>query len=98
MKYITLDEIKKFSRIEGSDEDEVLEMMGNAAEEQVLRFLNRTYEDLLAQYGAVPVTVKSATLSIVDMQYQYRSLVSPTQLYFIPYSIDMKLLPYKALY
>lgn len=97
MKMITLEDIKSYSRIDTNDDDKILELMGDAAEEQVYNYLGKSYDDLIEQYGVVPSPVKVATLAIVDTQYQNRSLVSATDLYMVPYAIDMKLLPYKIL-
>ena len=73
MKYLTLDYIKQHSRLNYDCEDNLLELYGTAAEDSLLNVLNRTYEDLIEEYGCVPAPLMQATLMLVDTSYQYRS-------------------------
>ena len=54
MKWLTLQRIKQRLRIEAdfTEEDDILEMYGESAEEAVLELLNRSYEDLYESMGA----------------------------------------------
>lgn len=72
MKWLTIDYIKQHSRLDYSDEDSVLDLYGSAAEETVLNLLNRTYQELLEQYGEVPAPIRQATLLLVDSSYENR--------------------------
>ena len=54
MKWLTLDWIKKHSRIDFNGEDDLLEMYGEAAEEAVLNIINRSYTEVIETYGDVP--------------------------------------------
>lgn len=72
MKWLTIDYIKQHSRLDFSDEDSVLDLYGSAAEETVLNLLNRTYQELLEQYGEVPAPIRQATLLLVDSSYENR--------------------------
>ena len=47
MKWLTLELIKQNSRIRGNNEDTILELYGNSAEDQVLDDIGRTYEELM---------------------------------------------------
>lgn len=97
MKYLTLEMIKQHSRIEFDCEDALLTLYADAAEETVLNILDRSYEDLVNEYGQVPRSVVQATLMLVDNSYLNRSPASPQQLYLVPYTIDVLLKPYMNL-
>ena len=84
MKWLTLDYIKQHSRIDFCCEDELLELYGEAAEEAVLNVCNRTMEDVVEQYGTVPKSLYVAALMQVEASYNYRSTVSPQNLYNEP--------------
>lgn len=99
MKWLNLDKIKAQCRIETDfhDEDELLEMYGESAEETVLNALGRSYEDLMETYGKVPMAVVHASLMLVDLSYQQRSPVSPQNMYLVPYTFDLLIKPYMRL-
>lgn len=97
MKWLTIDYIKQHSRLDFSDEDSVLDLYGSAAEETVLNYLNRTYQELLEQYGEVPAPIRQATLLLVDHSYTQRSPVSAQNISIMPDSFDMLIKPYMRL-
>lgn len=97
MKWLTIDYIKQHSRIDFSDEDSVLDLYGSAAEETVLNYLNRTYQELLEQYGEVPAPIRQATLLLVDHSYTQRSPASAQNMSIVPYSFDILVKPYMRL-
>ena len=99
MKWLTLTRIKQQCRIETDfhDEDELLEMYGESAEESVLNALGRSYTDLFEVYGRVPMPVVHATLMLVDLSYQNRSPVGPQNMYMVPYTFDLLIKPYMRL-
>lgn len=97
MKWLTIDYIKQHSRLDFSDEDSVLDLYGSAAEETVLNYLNRTYQELLEQYGEVPAPIRQATLLLVDHSYTQRSPDSVQNLSTVPYSFDILVKPYMRL-
>ena len=84
MKWLTLDYIKQHSRIDYDCEDALLELYGAAAEDTVLNYLNRTFQDMLEAYGDVPMAIRQATLMLVDVSYQHRSPVTPTNVSLVP--------------
>lgn len=100
MKWLTIDYIKQHSRIEYDCEDSLLELYGEAAEESVADYLNRgkTVDDcaasLIEEYGKIPARIIQASLMLVDTSYQYRSPVSPTQMYQVHYSFDYLVKPF----
>lgn len=99
MKWLTLEKIKWQCRIEPefTDEDELLEMYGESAEEVLLQYLNRTYEDLIEVYGHIPAPLCHASLMLVDVSYQYRSPVSTQSMSQVPYTFDLLVKPYMRL-
>ena len=94
MKWLTLDYIKKHSRIDYDIEDSLLELYGNAAEETVLNYLNRDYHDIITEYGEIPAAIMQASLMLVDHSYTQRSPVSPINMSYVPYTFDALVLPY----
>lgn len=96
MKYLTLCDIKAQCRIEPDfhDEDKVLTLYGRAAEDTVLAYINRSYEDMISTYGEIPPAVVQATLMLVDASYQHRSPASTQQMYYVMYSFDFLIKPY----
>lgn len=94
MTIISLEEIKANSRIEGNAEDTLLESLGEAAEVTVLNLIERTQEDIEAEFGKVPAPIRQAILMYADHLYNHRGIVNPTALYNVPYSIDAMIKPY----
>lgn len=98
MKYLTLDYIKKHSRIDFDDDDELLTLYAEAAETATLNYIGRSLEELKDENGGiVPAPVFEATLMIVDNLYQQRSPSSSMQLYTVPYTFDYLIRPYMKL-
>ena len=96
MKWLTLDWIKKHSRIDFDCEDDLLELYGEAAEEAVLNIINRSYTEVMEYYGEVPKGLYVAALMQVEASYDHRSAVSLQNLYDVPgFSIHVK--PYMKL-
>ena len=99
MKWLTLERIKQQCRIEQdfTEEDELLEMYGESAEEATLNALGRTYEDIVESYGKIPMPIVHASLMLVDTSYQHRSPISGQNMYLVPYTFDLLLKPYMKL-
>jgi hypothetical protein len=99
MKWLTLSKIKQQCRIEPdfTEEDALLEMYGESAEEVLLNHLNRSYENLMEVYGHIPAPLIHASLMLVDVSYQHRSPVSPQNMSIVPYTFDILVKPYMRL-
>ena len=99
MKWLTLERIKQQCRIEPdfTEEDELLEMYGESAEEVLLNHLNRSYENIMQIYGRIPAPLVHASLMLVDVSYQHRSPVSPQNMSAVPYTFDILVKPYMRL-
>lgn len=102
MRWLTLELIKAHLRIDGNEEDEYLELLGNSAETTVLNYINRDYNDLLSNYGiaeadgtkSVPSPLTEAALMLCSSSYDNRSVASVQNLYTIPYGFDARIKPY----
>ena len=103
MLFLTVEYIKKHSRIEYNDEDDMLTIYGNAAEDLLANYLNRgknaaeLVASLTEEYGKVPDAVLQAGLMLVDVSYQHRSPITPTNVYEVPYTFDVLVKPYMIL-
>lgn len=97
MLFLSLQYIKAHSRICTDCEDSLLELYGNAAEKFIFNYCNRSYEDIIETYGEIPEDLKLAGLMLVDASYQYRSPISSTNLYVVPYGFDAYIKPYMVL-
>ena len=99
MKWLTLEKIKAQLRIEPDfhDEDDLLEEYGESAEEVLLNYLSRTYEDVIEVYGRVPAPLRHASLMLVDTSYQHRSPVNAQNMSLVPYTFDLLIKPYMRL-
>ena len=73
MKWLTLDWIKQHSRIDFDCDDGLLELYGEDAEETVLNYCNRTYDELVDMYGFMPKPLYVAALMLVEVDYTNRS-------------------------
>jgi uncharacterized phage protein (predicted DNA packaging) len=103
MEYLTLEYIKKHSRIDFDCEDDLLELYGNSAENAMAQVLNRgknateMVASLTEDFGQVPDPIKHATLELVDASYQHRSPADAQQMYYVLYGFDFKVKPYMKL-
>ena len=92
--------IKQQVRIEPdyTEEDTLLTDIGESAEETCLEYCNRTYGDIIDQYGAVPKNIVRASLLLCTIGYEQRSGVSMQNLSIVPYgNFDLLLKPYEVL-
>ena len=98
MKYLTLEYIKSHSRIDYDCENEIIDKYAAAAENSILRLLNRTIDDLMeANGGEVPDEVMVATMELTDNLIRHRSPIEQTALSVVPYNFDLMLSPHVAL-
>lgn len=99
MKWLQLGQIKAQLRIESdfTEEDELLEMYGESAEDTLLQHLSRSYEDIIEVYGHLPAPLRHASLMLVAQSYQHREPASPQNLYAVPYAFDLLVKPYMRL-
>ena len=97
MKFLTFEHIKAQLRLDdaqATEEHDLLETYGEAAEDMVLNTCHRTVTDIFEQYGMVPKALVQAGLMLVAQSYQHREPASPQNLYAVPYAFDLLLKPY----
>lgn len=100
MKYLTFDQIKAQLRLDdaqATEEHDLLELFGEAAEDAVLSLVRRNMANLVETYGRVPRQIVQATLMLVAISYQQREPASQQNVYAVPYSFDMLIKPYMRL-
>ena len=97
MKWLTLEYIKKHSRIDFDCEDELLNIYGESAEDTVLNVIARSYTEVIETYGEVPKPLYVASLMLVEVSYTQRAPITQTNLYTVPYAFDMMVKPYMRL-
>jgi hypothetical protein len=100
MKWLTVEYIKKHSRLDGCDEDEIIELKGKSAEKTILNMIDRTYEEVVALYGKedelVPAPLVELALMMVDDSLHNRSMSSDRQIYDNP-AFAIRIKPYMKL-
>ena len=98
MKWLTVERIKQQCRIELDfhDEDCILELYGESAEDAILEVLNRSYEDLFETYGRIPAPIVHASLMLVAQSYKDREKDLVQQVYENP-TFSLLLKPYMRL-
>lgn len=72
MNYLTLNDIKKQCVIESwfTEDDALLESMGDAAEDYVEQLVNKQLDDIVAEHGGtLPASLYRAMLIFVDYLY-----------------------------
>ena len=71
MNYLTLDEIKKQSNIdlEYHGDDDFLEMIGDAAEDFVSAMLDCSFDELVADNGELPASIRHSLRMMTDYYY-----------------------------
>ena len=94
MKFLSIDLIKQQSRLDCTCEAELLKLYGESAEQTLFQYLNRTYEEIIEAYGAMPAPLVQAALMLVDVSYTHRSPVSPQAMSVVPYTFDILVKPY----
>lgn len=99
MKWLTLEKIKQQIHMEQDyhEEDEILEEYGESAEDTILAICNRTFEDLIEQYGTVPSPIRNASLLLVAGSYEVREPFSSQKISPVPYGFDIMVKPFMKL-
>ena len=86
-------------------EDTLLTAYGSASENTLLRVCNRTYDDLLDNFGeddgeggkVVPPDFRVAALMLAKHLYEHRGPTENVSLSIVPYSIDLLIKPFMRL-
>jgi uncharacterized phage protein (predicted DNA packaging) len=96
MKILELEGILRHCRLEESEEHTYIESLGQAAEEVVEKYLNRSFEDIASAEGSVPQSIIHACYLIVAELYKNREASSQVQVYGNPALMSL-LRPHKRL-
>lgn len=86
--------VKRHLRIDGCDEDDLLESYIIAASESVTKYLNMDEGDLLDEYGYVPHAIRNAICMIVGSMYRDREATGERGVNINPIFLSM-LRPFK---
>lgn len=102
MKFLTLPDIKAQCRIEPdfTEEDNLLELYGGAAENTLLRICNRTYGEILEKFGEdgkIPDDFTTAALLLTKHLYEHRGPTQNVPITMVPYTIDTLVMPFMKL-
>lgn len=100
MKWLTFELIKAQLRLDDEQaglERTLLEFYGESAEATVLQLTRRTVDNLVEEYGEVPRPLIHASLMLVDLSYQHRTMVSVQSMSMVPYTFDLLVKPYMRL-
>jgi hypothetical protein len=71
MEYLTLKEIKKQLNVDEQfkEDDEFLELLGESAEDMCAQLLDCSLDQLVAENGDIPASVRHALRMLVDYMY-----------------------------
>lgn len=98
LKWLTLEKIKAQCHLEQDyiEEDDLLVLYGESAEESILNITNRTYEDIIETFGDVPASLRLASLLMVAGSYEIREPWTQQKLEQTP-SFSIMVKPYVRL-
>lgn len=96
MEFLTLDIIKKHLNIDVdfTDDDNLLEVYGNAAEQAIARHLDVADIHDLCENGELAEPVKVGMLLMCGNLYANRESIAPVTMVKVPETIDMLLKTY----
>ena len=98
LKFLTLDYVKQHSRISGDCEDELLLLYAKGAENNLLRLLDRSYDELVAMGGGTfPPELMIAGLMLVDVLYSHRAPQEAVKLSDVAYTFETYAKPFMKL-
>ena len=99
MKWLTLAMIKQQVKVLHTYEDDMLILYGESAEETILDWTGRTYEELVQMGGGTfPKRLEQASLMLCDLSYNHRSPVTMANLNVVPYgNLDVLVKPFMKL-
>lgn len=92
MQYLTIEAIKAHSRIDYDCEDGLIELYGAAAENTVLKQLDKTLDEIKDENGGtVPPDVIVSTLEIAENMIRHRSPTEKTNMDSVPCGFGMQM-------
>jgi uncharacterized phage protein (predicted DNA packaging) len=101
MKWITLEQVKAQCRIEPdfTEEDALLTTYGNAAEQGILRLLERSWEDVCESLSREDIDggLTIAALMLAEHLYKHRGPTENVSVSMVPYALDSLIKPFMRL-
>ena len=100
MKWLTLNSIKQQLRLplDYTEEDDKLTEIGESAEETVLEYCGRTYDEIVEIWGKFPYNLIRASKLLCTIQYDKDSGISNQNMSVVPYgNFDILAKPYMKL-
>ena len=89
---MTIEAIKAHSRIDYDCEDGLIDLYGAAAENAVLKQLDKTLDEIMDENGgAVPHDVIVSTLEIAENMIRHRSPTEQTSINPVPYGFGIQM-------
>ena len=89
MAIVSKEYLKRWVRIDFDDEDEDLDLLLQDAEESIISWTGRTYDELLGINGGFfPKPLRRAIVLLASHWYNQREAVSTAQMNEVPYSIQ----------
>ena len=87
MKFLDMELCRQHLRIENEEfceQESVIRHYAASAEELVLNWIERSYEDVVAEYGEFPPNLVQAALLVLVQSYEQRSPCTVQQMYLVP--------------
>lgn len=81
-------------RIEHTDEDSLIAQYCCQAEAEALRYMERSAESLIEEFGEIPVEIIGACLNRVASAYKYREDITDQTVHRMPQSWEDILISY----
>ena len=97
MKFLSLEYVKRHTRVDYDCEDDLLQVYAESAEDAILRLIRWTYEELVEEYGEVPTVIVQAAAELTENLYKERSPISGGGVSIVPYNFDLLLKSYMRL-
>lgn len=87
MKFLDMELCRQHLRIENEEfceQESVIRHYAASAEDLVLNWIERSYDDVVAEYGEFPSNLVQAALPVLVQSYEQRSPYTVQQMYLVP--------------
>ena len=87
MKFLDMELCRQHLRIEDEEfceQESLIRHYAESAEDLVLNWIERSYEDVVAEYGEFPSNLVQAALLVLAQNYEQRSSITMQQVYLLP--------------
>lgn len=88
MKFLTDEQIKAQLTLDADiwqEKADIIRLWAESAEDTVIENCNRTFEDIIEEYGRVPPKLIHAALLLTAQSYHIGEPISDRNLYMVPY-------------